>query len=330
MVRAEVEDPLAYTSLDATAPSRAARPSRGAAGPAPRRLCAGGTPRARHADRAAGQRRLVRGTWLLVALPLLLAAFTVGAAAAAAAAGAAADLRRWRRPPRSPGSWRATTPTARPARAGALGAASGSASQLRALRLRDRDRHASRRRVPGHGTVELRNLVAVVPGPSRRSDRRSSRTATTPARAAATNDNASGTAALDRARAGVRAGRRRVGRARRVRPTRSSSSRPTAAPTARSAPPASRHVARTATDVVAVVSLDAIGGPRAPAPPDRRRHARSPRPTLVRTAADAHPRGDREPSRADRARSTSCSTSASRSRSASRARSSPGACRRSR
>ena len=86
---------------------------------------------------------MVRGTWLLVALPLLLAAFTVGRRAAAAA-GAPARVRRGDReqlarelardyPDRSPGS------------SGALGAATWLRDQLALYGFEPPGQTASRR-----------------------------------------------------------------------------------------------------------------------------------------------------------------------------------------
>jgi len=143
--------------------------------------------------------RLVRGTWLLVALPLLLAAFTVGrpqplpapalppAFDATTAEQLARELTR-DYPDRSPGS------------AGGLGAAEWVREQLT---LYDLDPQEDRFTavIPGRGRVELRNLVTVVRGASQR------RIVITAHRdnsgeGQGANDNASGTAALiDLARA---------------------------------------------------------------------------------------------------------------------------------
>src|SRR5688500_365170 len=109
--------------------------------------------------------RSVRGTWLLVALPLLLAAFTVGrpqplpppaippAFDGTTAAALAGELAR-DYPDRSPG-----TPDA-------LGAAAWFDRQLRLYGF-DPQVDAFQATVPGRGRVELRNVVAVRSGPSR-------------------------------------------------------------------------------------------------------------------------------------------------------------------
>jgi hypothetical protein len=104
----------------------------------------------------------VRGTLLLVAVPLLLAAFTVARPTAlpapplpplfdgVEAAETAADLAR-NHPERTPGS------------AGALGAAAWFAQQVRPYGFRPQV-DAWREDVPGLGNVELRNLTTVVTG----------------------------------------------------------------------------------------------------------------------------------------------------------------------
>ncbi len=108
--------------------------------------------------------RTVRGTWLLVALPLLLAAFTVGrpqplppptlppAFDGATAASLAQELAR-DYPDRSPGT------------AGALGAAQWFSEQLKLYGF-DTEANPFTAKIPGRGTVELQNLVAVADGPS--------------------------------------------------------------------------------------------------------------------------------------------------------------------
>jgi Peptidase family M28 len=108
--------------------------------------------------------RLYRGTWLLVALPLLLAAFTVQRPAALATTGtppafdrgAAAELAR---------DLAANYPNRVPGTAGALGAARWFAEQLTpyGFHVETETFPAS---VPGLGTVPLRNLVVRVPGRS--------------------------------------------------------------------------------------------------------------------------------------------------------------------
>jgi hypothetical protein len=137
--------------------------------------------------------RTVRGTWLLVALPLLLAALLVGrpqplpapalppgfdgTTAAALAQELARDY-----PDRSPGS------------ADALGAAAWFRDQLRLYGF-EPQLVRFRTRLPGRGHVELRNVVAVAPGPSRGAIvflAHRDNTGASPGE----NDNASGTAAL--------------------------------------------------------------------------------------------------------------------------------------
>lgn len=137
--------------------------------------------------------RLVRGTWLLVALPLLLAAFSVARPQPlpapalpptfdpAIAEQLARELAR-EYPDRSPGS------------AGGLGAAGWVAEQFE---LYGFDPQVERfgARIPGRGKVELRNLVAVVPGASRRTIVVTAHRDNS-GEARGVNDNASGTGAL--------------------------------------------------------------------------------------------------------------------------------------
>ncbi len=136
---------------------------------------------------------MVRGTWLLVALPLLLAAFTVArpqplpaptlppAFDAATAEQQARELAR-RYPDRSPGS------------AGGLGAAAWVTDQLEAYDHRPQVDSFSAR-IPGRGTVQLQNVFVVVRGSS---DRTIVITAhrDNAGQGLGANDNASGTAAL--------------------------------------------------------------------------------------------------------------------------------------
>ena len=157
-------------------------------------------PRAAHARARRGSveqpvnARLVRGTWLLVALPLLLAAFTVGrpqplpapalpSAFEAATAEVLARELSSEYPDRSPGSGQ-----------GSLGAATWVAEQLERYEFRPViDTFTAT--VPGRGDVELQNIVAVVDGVSQRvivitAHRDNS------GEGRGSNDNASGTAAL--------------------------------------------------------------------------------------------------------------------------------------
>ena len=161
-------------------------PGRAARVPAPARARRGPPERPINA-------RTVRGTWLLVALPLLLAAFTVGrpqplpppALPAAfdgeTAATLAAELAR-DYPERSPGT------------AGALGAAQWFREQLRLYGF-EAEAEPFRADIPGRGRVELRNLVAVAQGPSPRAIVFLAHRDNT-GFGAGGNDNASGTAAL--------------------------------------------------------------------------------------------------------------------------------------
>ncbi|MCP9486751.1 MAG: M28 family peptidase [Gaiellaceae bacterium MAG52_C11] len=260
----------------------------------PRRIAARSTPRESGSRRSSfGGRtrfgsverpvnaRLVRGTWLLVALPLLLAAFTVGrpqplpppTLPAAFDAQSTAELARELArdfPDRSPGS------------AGSLGAAQWFADQLRLYGLgTESDRFTAR--VPGRGRVALQNLVAVIPGPSSRAIVFMAHRDNT-GEDQGTNDNASGTAAL-------------IELARAFAPVAGpSGSQATPAHTlvfvstdggAYGALGASRFAAtsRYRNDAVAVVSLDAIAGNGFPRLVLAGDEPRSPAPVLVRTAA---------------------------------------------
>jgi hypothetical protein len=110
--------------------------------------------------------RLVRGTWLLVALPLLLTAFSVARPQAlpaptlpptfdvAIAEQLARELAR-EYPARSPGS------------PGGLGAADWVSDQFELYGFEPRVERF-RAEIPGRGEVELQNLVTVVRGASQR------------------------------------------------------------------------------------------------------------------------------------------------------------------
>jgi Peptidase family M28 len=152
----------------------------------------GAQPR-RDAIRRPINARLVRGTWLLVALPLLLAAFTVGRPQPLP-------------PPALPPSFDGETaarlardladhfPDRAPGSAGALGAAQWYRDQLRLYGF-DTRTDTFGATIPGRGEVELRNVVAVVQGASPRAIvviAHRDNDGTGPG----TNDNASGTAAL--------------------------------------------------------------------------------------------------------------------------------------
>jgi hypothetical protein len=158
----------------------------------PRRAPAYGRPRRGSVERPVNA-RLVRGTWLIVALPLLLAAFSVARPQplppptlpatfdVAIAEQLARELAR-DYPDRSPGS------------AGGLGAASWVAEQFELYGFPAQEERFTAR-IPGRGEVELRNVVTVVDGASRRAIVITAhRDNSGESRGA--NDNASGTAAL--------------------------------------------------------------------------------------------------------------------------------------
>ena len=225
--------------------------------------------------------RMVRGTWLLVALPLLLAAFSVGRPQPLP-------------PPALPPAFDATTaeqltrelardyPDRSPGSAGSIGAANWLREQLTLYDFElQEDRFTAR--IPGRGRVRLVNIVAVVRGASQRkivitAHRDNS------GESQGANDNASGTGALlELARAYAPA----VG-------TTTVQTRPShtlvfvstdggafgaigAARFAESSPYRE--------DTVAVISLDAIGGLGAPRILIAGDTARSPAASLVRTAA---------------------------------------------
>jgi hypothetical protein len=239
--------------------------------------------------------QMVRGTWLLVALPLLLAAFTVArpqplpppalppAFDAATAEHLARELAR-EYPDRSPGS------------AGALGATSWVTDQF-ALYGPKPQVDTFSARIPGRGTVQLQNLVKVVQGASERTivitahrdNGGESRGA---------NDNATGTAAL-------------IELARAFAPSAGTGADP---------PSPSHRLVFVSTDggafgalgaarfaqtsayrdnAVAVISLDAVGGLGSPRLLIAGDTARSPAASLVRTAAvRVLEQSGREPARA--------------------------------
>jgi hypothetical protein len=225
--------------------------------------------------------RMVRGTWLLVALPLLLAAFTVArpqplpppalppAFDAATAEQLARELAR-DYPDRSPGS------------AGALGAAQWLREQWALYRL-DTQEERFTAAIPGRGRVELVNLVAVVRGVSQRTIVITAHRDNS-GEGLGANDNASGTAALvELARAYAPA----VG-------TTTVQTQPSHTLVFVSTDGGAfgalgaAHFAESSryrTDAVAVLSLDAIAGFGAPRLLIAGDTARSPAATLVRTAA---------------------------------------------
>lgn len=247
-------------------------------------------PRRPRADRARPRRgsverpinaRLVRGTWLLVALPLLLAAFTVGrpqplpapvlppAFDQATAEQLARELAR-DYPDRTPGS------------PGGLGAAGWTREQLVLYGFDPVQEDVFSARIPGRGRTELRNLVAVVQGASERTIVITAhRDNSGEGRGA--NDNASGTAALiELARAYAPA----AGTTEQTRPSHTLVFVSTDGG-AFGALGAARFAARSPyrENALAVISLDAIAGfgrPRLLIAGDT---ARSPAAALVRTAA---------------------------------------------
>ena len=270
--------------------------------------------------------RTVRGTWLLVALPLLLAAFTVGRpqplprpalpptfdgeAAAALADGLAEQY-----PDRAPGS------------PSGLGAAQWFRDQLQIYGFTGRT-DTFTATIPGRGDVQLHNVVAVAQGASARTIvvmAHRDNDGTGPGAV----DNASGTAALiELARAYA----------------------PLSGPGGARVRPAHRLVF-VSTDGGAYGALGRRALRRAVAVRDRRRRRAQPR--CARRPDDAtadpgggpapftrfrarpdrcrpHRRGDAAGSRATPAGRSSSSSSRSRSRSTSRASSSPAARRRSR
>lgn len=224
--------------------------------------------------------RLVRGTWLLVALPLLLAAFTVGrpqplpppalppAFDERTAEQLARELAR-DFPDRSPGS------------SGSLGAANWVREQLVLYGFEPQEDVFSAR-IPGRGRTELRNLVAVVQGASERTIVITAHRDNS-GEGPGANDNASGTAALiELARAYAPA----VGTTEQTRPSHTLVFVSTDGG-AFGALGAARFADRSPyrDEALAVISLDAIAGfgrPRLLIAGDT---ARSPAAALVRSAA---------------------------------------------
>src|SRR5439155_1018704 len=219
--------------------------------------------------------RLYRGTWLLVGLPLLVLAFSVARPAALqpppfpsvfdkdAAVGLAADLAN-RYPSRVPG-----TP-------GASGAAQWLADQLGPYGYEVR-REPFTASVPGHGRVRGVNLLARKPGLSQKTIVVMAHRDDTGAGPGA-NDNASGTAALlELARAyapTVRANRAHLPYSLLFLSTDG------AVYGGLGAAWFAAHAPESA-DVIAVINLDAIAGPRAPRLELGADTSRSPTPGLV-------------------------------------------------
>jgi len=252
----------------------------GAMTPPRRALAPRGRPRRGSIERPVNA-RLVRGTWLLVALPLLLTAFSVARPQPLPAptlpstfdAGIADQLARelaQRYPDRSPGS------------SGGLGAADWVSEQFSLYGPRPRVERF-RAHIPDRGTVELQNLIRVVQGASPRTIVITAHRDNT-GEGSGANDNASGTAALiELARAYASVGG-----------TTTMQTRPThtlvfvstdggafgalgAAQFAESSPYRE--------NALAVISLDAIAGPGRPRLLIAGDTARSPSAALVRTAS---------------------------------------------
>jgi hypothetical protein len=170
---------LLPTLILAMAPPRRARPF-------------GARPRRGSVERPINA-QMVRGTWLLVALPLLLAAFTVArpqplpaptlppAFDEPTAELLTRELAR-KYPDRSPGS------------AGGLGAAAWVTDQFELYDYKPQVDSFSAR-IPGHGRVQLQNLVVVVGGASQRTIVITAHR-DNGGHGPGANDNASGTAAL--------------------------------------------------------------------------------------------------------------------------------------
>ena len=189
--------------------------------------------------------RLVRGTWLLVALPLLLAAFSVGRPQPLPPPTLPLDLRRRDRravrPRAGAGVSRPVARLVRRPRRRRVGLRAVRALRLRAApgrALHGSDPRPRRRRAPEPRHRRARSVGArdrdhCAPrqqrrGPERQRQRVRHRRA-------------------DRAGARIRVGGRPKRSSRLNRRTRSCSSRPTAVPSVRSAPPTSRRARRTAT-----------------------------------------------------------------------------------
>jgi MFS family permease len=228
--------------------------------------------------------RMYRGTWLLVGLPLLVAAFSVGRAVPLPAptvpptfdADAAAELAI---------DFSKTNPERVPGTGGALGAQRWVSEKFALYGFRVR-RQTLQADLPGRGRVPLTNIFAVAPGPStespvivvmaHRDDAGAGRGA---------NDNASGTGALiELARPYARA---ETGPGGSVSPAHTLvflSSDGGAFGSAGAAAFAEHPAYRDR--IVAVVNIDTIGGPGRPRLELAGDEPRSPAATLVETAAE--------------------------------------------
>jgi peptidase M28-like protein len=223
--------------------------------------------------------RMYRGTWLLVALPLVVAAFSVARPAPLAA------------PPLPPAFDRTAVrdlttglalsfPDRTPGTAGATGAAQWFAQQLAPYGFKTRA-DAFSARIPGRGRVRLQNLIAVAQG-------RSPETIVVMAHrdnagtGPGANDNASGTAALIE----LARGYANPGGALRARPTHRILFLSTDAGAFGGL--GAEHFAADrvqSRDVVAVVNLVALGGGGRPRVEIAGDSPRSPAASLVETAA---------------------------------------------
>ena len=230
--------------------------------------------------------RLYRGTWLIVALPLLLAAFSVARPSPLPPPNLPATFDRTNAD-RLARDLAAQYPNRFPGSAGALGAAQWFSEHLQPYGLRT-ETAAFDATIPGHGRVRLRNLLAVVPGRSPRAIVVMAHRDDTGAGPGA-NDNASGTAALvELARAyanpsAAAGGGTAAGRVQPIYTIIFLSTDGGAFGNLGAAEFATRSPHRS--DVVAAINLDAIA---APAPPRLELSAdapRSPAPSLVETLA---------------------------------------------
>jgi hypothetical protein len=137
--------------------------------------------------------RLYRGTWLLVALPLLLAAFSVARPAPLPSTNLPAAFNRQAAYALAT-ELASSYPNRYPGSAGALGAAEWLSDQLRPYGYR-LQREPFQATIPGQGRTSFQNLLAVAPGRSSRAILVTAHRDDTGAGPGA-NDDASGTAAL--------------------------------------------------------------------------------------------------------------------------------------
>ena len=253
----------------------------GAMAPPRRALPTRGRPRRGSVERPVNA-RLVRGTWLLVALPLLLAAFSVARPQplppptlpstfdVAIAEQFARELAR-EYPDRSPGS------------SGGLGAAEWVSQQFELYGFEPPRVERFTAQIPGRGEVELRNLVTVVRGASERAVVITAHRDNS-GEGRSVNDNASGTGALiELARAYASVGAETLVQAQPAHTLVFVSTDGGAFGALGAA-----HFAESSPyrdNALAVISLDAIAGPGRPRLLIAGDTARSPSASLVRTAA---------------------------------------------